>query len=141
MSTIYWDTMLFVYWLQGHPQHGARTKELRAKMRERGDRLVTSIFTLGELLTGAYKQNASDLVSQFRELLLPPNVELLPFTGETADRYARIRAANRVAPADAIHLASASEAEVNLFLTNDRSLRGMVIDGIDFVAGLDVNIF
>lgn len=133
--------MLFVYWLEGHPQHGERSKALHAKMRERGDRLVTSIFTLGELLTAAYKHNMPDVAVHFRELLQPPNVELLPFTAEAADRYARIRAANRVAPADAIHLACASHAGVDLFLTNDASLRGLVIQGIDFVAGLDVNIF
>src|ERR1039457_2116719 len=119
--------MLFVYWLEGHPQHGARVRELRVKMYERGDRLVTSIFTLGELLTSTYKYDTPELASRFREFLQPPNVELLPFTAETADRYARIRAANRVAPADAIHLACASHAGVDLFLTNDRSLRGLVI--------------
>jgi predicted nucleic acid-binding protein len=132
--------MLFAYWLDGNPEHGVRIKELRTRMRERGDRLVTSIFTLGELLTAAYKHNKPELASQFRELLQPPNVELLPFTAETADRYARIRAANRVAPVDAIHLACASHAGVDLFLTNDRSLCGLVVQGIDFVAGLDVNI-
>jgi predicted nucleic acid-binding protein len=133
--------MLFVYWLEGHPQHGSRTKELRARMHERDDRLVTSIFTLGELLTAAYKHDKPELVSQFREFLQPPNVELLPFTAETADRYARIRATNRVSSADAIHLACASHAGVDLFLTNDRSLCGLVVPGIDFVVGLDVNIF
>lgn len=53
--------------------------------------------------------------------------------------HARIRRQNRVAPADAIHLASAAEAGVDLFLTNDRALLELVVDGIQFIAGMDVN--
>jgi predicted nucleic acid-binding protein len=71
----------------------------------------------------------------------PPAVELLPFTIETAERYARIRGDNRVSPPDAIHLASAAHAGVDLFLTNDRRWQGLVIPGIDFIAGMDVNLF
>jgi predicted nucleic acid-binding protein len=46
-----------------------------------------------------------------------------------------------VAPADAIHLAAAAHSGVNLFLTNDEKLQRLVIPGIDFIAGLDVNLF
>jgi hypothetical protein len=45
-----------------------------------------------------------------------------------------------VSPPDAIHLASAAHASVDLFLTNDRRLQGLVIPGIDFIAGMDVNL-
>jgi len=57
------------------------------------------------------------------------------------ERYGRIRGAFRVTPADAIHLASASQAGVDLFLTNDRELSDLVIPGIHFIAGLDVSLF
>jgi predicted nucleic acid-binding protein len=68
-------------------------------------------------------------------------VELIPINADTADLYARIRARNRVAPADAIHLAAAAHTGVNLFLTNDEALQRLVIPGIDFIAGLNVNLF
>jgi predicted nucleic acid-binding protein len=55
--------------------------------------------------------------------------------------YASIRATHTVSPADAIHLAAAAQAKVDLFLTNDRKLVGKVIPGVQFVAGLDVNLF
>jgi len=67
-------------------------------------------------------------------------VELLPFTVETAERYARIRGDNRVSPPDAIHLASAAHAGVNLFLTNDHRFARASDSGIDFIAGMDVNL-
>ncbi len=68
-------------------------------------------------------------------------MELLPFTAASADRYARVRAQHRVAPADAVHLAAASQAGVELFLTNDRHLQGLVVEGIGFVAAMDVDLF
>jgi predicted nucleic acid-binding protein len=141
VSLIYWDTMLFVYLWEGDPNHWARTKEIREKMLDRGDSLCTSLLTVGELLTGCYKRGNRDLALRIRDSLQPPAVELLPFTFEVADRYGQIRARHRVTPADAIHLATAAVARVNLFLTNDRKLSKLTIPGIDFLAGLDVNVF
>ena len=141
MSRIYWDTMFFAYLIEANPEYGLRVQEILGSMKKRHDTLCTSIFTLGEVLTGPYKKGASDLASTVKELIRPPAVELLPFNLETSERYARIRANNRVSPADAIHLACAAQAGVNLFLTNDRDLPKLVIPGIDFIAGLDVNLF
>jgi hypothetical protein len=43
-------------------------------------------------------------------------------------------------PADAIHLASAAQAGTDLFLTNDKSLVGKIVPGIQFIAMLDTQI-
>jgi len=141
VSRIYWDTMLFVYLLESHAEHGARVRKIRTSMLERGDTLCTSVFTIGEVLTGPYKRGALEVVAQVREGLRPPQVELLPFDETTADTYARIRGTHRVSPADAIHVASAAHHGVDLFLTNDHRLQGLVIPGIDFIAGMDVSLF
>lgn len=68
-------------------------------------------------------------------------LEVLPFTTEIAEHYAQIRAAQRVSPADAIHLATAAHRGTDLFLTNDHRLRGLVIPGIHFTAGMDTDLF
>ena len=141
MSRIYWDTMLFVYWIEDHPAHAARMNQIRARMEVRRDTLCSSVFTLGEVLTGFYKRGAQETAARVQERFRPPLVELLPFTAETADQYARIRANHRISPADAIHLASAAQARVDLFLTNDHRLHKLSIPGIDFIAGMDVNLF
>jgi len=141
MSRIYWDTMLFVYWLEDHPQQAPQVKRIFEKMEERGDVLCTSTFTMAELLVGPKKQHAPDVAQRIKDFLLTSGMDLLPFTTDTAEHYADIRAGNNVSPADAIHLASAAEAEVNLFLTNDHRLRGLVIPGIHFIAGMDVGLF
>lgn len=141
MRRIDWDTMLFVYLLEDHPEHAARAAELCEVMDQRGDALCTSVFTIGEILAAPVAAGAPEVAAQIREALRPPRVELLPFTVATAERFARIRAENRVPPADAIHLATAAEAGVDLFLTNDRRLTGLIIPGIQFIAGMDTGLF
>src|SRR5436305_12006148 len=109
MSRIYWDTMLFVYFIEDNPKFKPRVKSILATMHKRQDTLCTSVFTVGEVLTGPYKRGAHAVVAQVKEAFRSPQVELLAFTAQTSERYARIRAENRVSPADAIHLASAAQ--------------------------------
>jgi len=141
VSRIYWDSMLFVYWLEDHPDYAVRMGQIHERMQERQDILCSSAFTLGEVLTGFYKRGAIEAADRVRGAFHSPLVEMIPFTPETADRYARIRAKQRVSPADAIHLASAAQSGVDLFLTNDHRLQRLAIPGIDFIAGIDVNLF
>jgi uncharacterized protein len=141
MSRIYWDTMLFVYWLEDHPRYAKRVRHILSKMKERQDQLCTSSFTVGEILVGPYKMGASETTRQIREVFKAPFVEVIPYTIETADLYAGIRAQQGVSPADSIHLACAAQARIDLFLTNDAALVGKVIPGIQFIVGLDSNLF
>jgi len=141
VSRIYWDTMLFVYLIEGNAEFADRVQAIHQRIEERNDTICTSVFTVGEVLTGPLKRKAADLADQIREALRNPRYEIELFTLETSERYAQIRAKHRVAPADAIHLATAAQAGVDLFLTNDRRLSNLVIPGIDFIAGLDVNLF
>jgi len=141
MSRIYWDTNLFIYLLESHVKFGQRVREIRKAMVRRDDVLCTSVFTLGELLVGAHKAGDTVLASRIRDVIRAPYVDVISFTPETADRYARIRADLKVKPIDAIHLASAAQTQVDLFLTNDTELHKLTVPGIDFVAGIDVNLF
>ena len=45
MSRIYWDTMLFIYWLENNPQFAKRVGAIRTRMEERGHQLITAAFT------------------------------------------------------------------------------------------------
>lgn len=137
MSRIYWDPMLFIYWLEDHPQYAHRVDEIRSRMEERHDQLITGAFTFGEVLAGAYRKGTPHMADETRRLLRNLVAEVVPFTLEAADRYARIRGTPGVTPADAIHLASAAQAGTDLFLTNDKSLVGKIVPGIQFIASLD----
>lgn len=133
--------MLFVYWLEDHPEFAPRVTQILEGMSSRGDSLCTSVFTVGEVLTGPYRRGEAEIAARIRNAFSSPKIELISFGPNTADRYAQIRAKHRVTPADAIHLASAAESGVDLFLTNDRRLQPLNIPGIHFIAGMDVNLF
>ena len=140
MSRIYWDTMLFVYMIEDHPRYASRVQEIFEKMRIRGDRLCTSAFTLAEILVGPRKRRAEAAIEYIHDFFRGPEIEVLSFTADAAETYAEIRADDRVSAADAIHLASAARYGTDLFLTNDQRLRGLVIPGIHFIAGMDAEL-
>ncbi len=140
MSRVYWDSMLFIYWLEDHPQYAKQVDAIHSRMKQRQDRLITGAFTFGEVLAGTYRKGRPELADQFRALLGSVVAEIVPFTVETAEQYARIRGTLGTTPADAIHLASAAQAGTDLFLTNDKSLAGKIIPGIQFIAMLDTQI-
>jgi uncharacterized protein len=140
MSRIYWDSMLFIYWLEDNPRFANRVAEIHARMQERNDELITSAFTLGEVFAGAYRRGAAQAAAELRSVLMDLLSEVLPFTAESAEWYARIRGNRGITPLDAIHLACAAQAGTDLFLTNDSRLLGKIIPGIHFIAGLDSNV-
>jgi predicted nucleic acid-binding protein len=140
MSRIYWDSMLFIYWLENHPHYAGRVQQIRERMKDREDQLCTSAFTVGETLVGFHKRGEAESAGRVRKLFLEGSIEIIPYTGDLADSYARIRASQGVSSADAIHLACAAAAGTDLFLTNDKKLVGKFVPGIQFIAGLDSNI-
>lgn len=140
MSRIYWDTMLFVYWLESNPQYAQQVQKINKRMEQRSDKLCTSIFAVGELLAGPRKTKDTEMERAIRKYFQTSAIEVLPFDTETAELYAQIRAEHNVSPADAIHLATAAQAHADLFLTNDRRLCRLNIPGIHFIAGIDTNL-
>jgi len=141
MSLVYWDSMLFIYWLEAHPQFGASVEQIYRKMSRRGDQLCTGVFTIGEVLTGPYKAGSTDKAQQVAAYFRSDAIRILSFNFEAAELYAQIRARHNVSPADAIHLATASAAQVDLYITNDKKVKNLVVDGIKFIADLSGAVF
>jgi predicted nucleic acid-binding protein len=133
--------MLFVYWLEDNPQYAKRVGEIHAKMNERGDQLVTSAFTFGEVLAGVYRAGAVRVADESRRLLQRVVSDVISFDLEASEYYAQIRGTQGIAPADAIHLACAAKASTDLFLTNDKRLVSKFVSGIQFIATLETQLF
>jgi predicted nucleic acid-binding protein len=129
--------MLFIYLLEANPVFGERVQRMHEAMLRRGDILCTSVFTVGEVLTGPRKLNDAAGIGGLKKFFGSKEVEILPFSMEAADRYSMIRAEMRVSQADAIHLATAAAAGVDLFVTNDEDLQKLAISGIRFFADID----
>jgi len=137
MSRIYWDTMLFIYLLEDSKQYGSRVEAIYKRMLVRGDSLFTSFLSLGEVLAGA--QHSRQKAQEIREDFLAMNVQLLPFDAGAVDTFASLRAAQKLATADSIHLACAASKGVDLFLTGDKQLMKQIVPGIQFISSLETS--
>ena len=135
MVRVFWDTNLFIYLMEATGEH-VRVRRIRQAMRERGDELLTSALTLGELLVRPKAEGKDDLVRSY-ERLLTSAATVLPFDASSARRFADIRATKAVKVPDAIQLACAAAAHVDLFITNDDRLSRLVVPGIHFISSLE----
>ena len=95
--------------------------EIRRRMMERGDRIVTSTMTLGELLVKPTKLGQASLIEQY-DRAVRSTAEVVSFDAQVAWRFASLRATHNLRSADAIQLACAAHTGVDLFLTNDKHL-------------------
>lgn len=136
MSRIFWDSNLFIYLLEDYAELSQAVAELRATMLARGDQLFTSTLTLGEILVKPLAMGDLKLCRSFENVLAGAAL-LLPFDVNAARRYASIRRDRALKAPDAMQLACAGEAGVDLFITNDRRLQGRRVDGIQFIVALD----
>jgi len=136
MSRIFWDTNLFIYLFEGYGNLSALVQALRTRMLERGDQLLTSTLTLGEVLVKPTQLGAADLCRKYEQAISLSAV-LIPFDSNVALRYADLRCDRTIRPPDAIQLACAAVAQADLFITNDQRLQSKHVQGIQFIAPLD----
>jgi predicted nucleic acid-binding protein len=135
VSRIFWDTNLFIYLIEDFRDLSERVTVLRRRMLERGDELYTSALTLGEILIKPMEAGNESLARRYESVLLQGAV-IIPFDVEPARLYASIRRDRTIRPPDAIQLACAAHARVDLFITNDERLSTKSIPRIHFVSSL-----
>lgn len=135
MSKIFWDTNLFIYLIEDYGKLSQSVAELAERMLLRNDQLYTSALTLGELLVKPLEGGNQDLVERY-EALLSRHAALLSFDQETARTYAGIRRDRTIRAPDAIQLACAAQARMDLFITNDDRLSQKVVPGVQFITSL-----
>jgi uncharacterized protein len=136
MSRIFWDTGLFIYFLEGNDELARATKRLRQSMLRRGDQLITSALTLGEILVKPFERGDEAQGRAYSEAIKKAAV-LLRFDEKAAWKYAALRCDRSLRAPDALQLACAASAGVDLFVTNDRRFEGKHIEGIQFIIALD----
>jgi len=134
VSRICWGTMLFVYLLEGHPAYLSRVQHLLNRADERGDSLYLSHLALAEVLAGTAESMQFAKEAELREVLRGLGFTYLPFDDGAVLPFSRLRAKERLQMADAIHLACAASAGMDLFLTGDKRLMRLHVPGIQFIA-------
>jgi uncharacterized protein len=133
MSRIFFDSMMFVYLLEGNPQFGPDVRKTLQRCYERGDMLFTSCLAVGEVMAGgtAQRGNANEARATIREM----GFSLVPFDESCMAAFGKLRSEMRLKAPDSIHLACASAVETDMFLTNDTQLlkKRLVVPGIHFI--------
>jgi predicted nucleic acid-binding protein len=136
MSRIFWDTNLFIYLFEDYGELSNRVSSLRRSMLERGDQLLTSTLTLGEILVKPFERGEDELARKYEQTITATS-QMLPFDTKAAGIYARLRCDRAVRAPDAIQLACAAAAGVDLFITNDVHLQARHVEGIQFIVSLE----
>jgi predicted nucleic acid-binding protein len=136
MSRIFWDTNLFIYLFEGRSPLSRRVAALRQSMLRRGDQLLTSTLTMGEILVKPMERGDTELSKRYEETLAVTSL-MIPFDVKAAKIYAALRGDRSLRAPDAIQLACAAGAGVDLFITNDMRLHTKQIDGIQFIVPLE----
>jgi predicted nucleic acid-binding protein len=134
VTRVFWDTNLFVYLFEGG-EFAARVRQVRLRMLERGDQLLTSALTLGELLVKPGE--TGEAAVRDHETTIRQIATVLPFDVACAARYAAIRADRTIKAPDAIQLACAATAGVDLFITNDDRLSRKTVPDVKFITSLE----
>ena len=135
MSRIFRDTNLFVYLFENSGEPTERVVSRRLRMIERNDELLTSALTLGEILVKPLEAGDETLARRYERAIVAA-ATVVPFDRAAASVFAAVRGDRTIRPPDAIQLACAAAAGVDLFITNDRRLSRSVVPGIHFIQPL-----
>jgi predicted nucleic acid-binding protein len=138
MSRIFWDTNLFIYLFEDYGSISQQVAALLKKMADRGDELLTSTLTVGEITAKPLSEGDSDRCRRYEEAV-QSNAIVLPFDMAAARHFAKLRATHQksIRPPDAIQLACAATAGTDLFLTNDSRMHNVRVDGIHFITSVE----
>ena len=121
---IYVDSNVIIYYIEGEEESQRLAERLFDHAEARSIELVTSEIAIGECLYGAYKRGRSDSVEKFESLFEDVGLfRLVPVEAETLKQAAKLGAAHGMKLIDAIHAATAIEAECGVFVTNDRGIK------------------
>jgi len=136
MSRIFFDTNVFIYLFEDYEPFSSMVDASWRRMMQRGDKLVTSAMTLGELLVKPTKLGAASLIEEY-DRTIRSRAHVVSFDAQIAWRYASLRATHTIRNADAIQLACAAHFGVDLFITNNKNLHKLNVPGIGFIAPLE----
>lgn len=136
MSRVFWDANIFIYIFEGRGESADRARALRRAMLARGDQLLTSALVMAEILVKPLEAGDEARCAAY-ERAVAESATILSFELRHARVFARIRRDRAIRGPDAVHLACAALAGVDLFVTADARLQGKPIEGIQFIVPLD----
>jgi predicted nucleic acid-binding protein len=91
-------------------------------------------------MAGSDKSPQPRKTQTIHEIVKEMGFTCLPFDEGAVAPFSRLRSKERLKIADAIHLACAASAGIDLFLTGDKQLTKLDIPGIQFIAEFNTPI-
>jgi predicted nucleic acid-binding protein len=91
-------------------------------------------------MAGAEKSPDSRKALAVREIIQEMGFSCLPFDEGAVAPFSKLRSKEKLKVADAIHLACAASAGIDLFLTGDKQLTRLDVPGIQFIADFNTPI-
>ena len=137
MSRFYLDTMVFIQWFERSSPNQVAIDQLFAVIENGRHELLTSLFVEGELLVLPVKNRDEFSIASIRRFFRRGRARIVPLDHAGVEIYAELRARHRVKALDALHLAVAGRAGVDVFVTEDRQLQGLRVPGIGQIAAMD----
>jgi predicted nucleic acid-binding protein len=121
---VYVDSNVFIYFLESAPGMQEAARRIFAIAEKTNAPLITSELTLAECLYGAYKLRDEALAHRYRSLFQQrPALVLAGIDMTVLDAAAKIGPQSGLKLMDAIHVATAVEADCDVFATNDARIR------------------
>jgi predicted nucleic acid-binding protein len=120
---VYFDTNIFIYLLQDHQEFGEICLSIIQSAVDKELDGYSGDLVLAELLVKPLKDNNARAVKAVKDLFTEDTkIELLPHTRSAYITAAHLRANHKIKLPDALHIATALENQVEIFLTNDRDI-------------------
>lgn len=120
---VYFDTNIFIYILENHSEFGETCLSVVQSGADKELDGYSGDLVLAELLVKPLKDNNARAVKAVKDLFTEETrIELLPHTRSAFITAAHLRANHKIKLPDALHLATAIENHIEIFLTNDRDI-------------------
>ncbi len=123
-AVVYVDTAIIIYSVEFNPDYWQLLQPLWAKLQASEISIVSSELTLMESLVVPLRNGNTILIDAY-EQLLSSQVSLVPISQTIVKSAAQLRATTNLRTPDAIHAATALDADCTLFLTNDSGFRNV----------------
>ena len=124
MSRIYVDACTIIYLVEGAQPFQAQARARIAQLRTgAGAAVLTSRLARLECRTVPLRENNQSLLAEYAVFFAPADLELVDIDSAVIERATELRARYRLKTPDAIHLATAIEAQADVFLTGDADLQ------------------
>ena len=118
------DTMIFIYHFEENQIYSPLTFSIFESLEKGNFNAITSILTLLEILVKPKRESNLILTERYKILLETfPNLQVKALDENIADVASSLRANYNINTPDAIQVATSLEAQADIFITNDTSLK------------------